>query len=402
MPLPPQALSPVAHAPFQPRALQDTVPAPPAASARVTFAAIDVLRAAAALMVLVFHVIILGKWEAFSPYGAWIVLRNGWVGVDLFFIISGFVISLAALQGYETHGPAFRRTFARHRLARIVPLYLLSGMVYLFCTQPELLAASPQQWGVRIAAFALFVQNLHPDWHGSINGPSWSVALEMQFYLLMLCVAPWLARTRAAWVVAVAVILAASYRLVSTLVLVPGDAVIHTQFIYLSQLPGVVDEFALGMVLAVAVRRRQGRLARALAPSWFNFFAWTAVAAALLSVAGMLFARWGYWESRAMLVLWRPLLSLGLCALVACAIAFPRPGTAWLAPARYLGTVSYGLYLWHYPVLLTLTLRAPSITGASLLLWTLCGTLLLSVFSWHLIEKPCIDRLRNAPPPRAA
>jgi peptidoglycan/LPS O-acetylase OafA/YrhL len=364
---------------------------------RSRYPAIDALRALAALMVLIFHVIVLGRWDDFPAQGVGAVLRNGWVGVDLFFLISGFVISLAALHGHDVSGKAFRGPFVRRRLARIVPLYFLSGMVFLFCTKPELLDVPVSEWGARVASFLLFVQNLHPHWHGAINGPSWSVALEMQYYLMVLCITPWLARVRGEGMVVAALLLAAGYRLATTLVLVPGSAQISEQFVFLSQLPGVIDEFALGMLLALAVRRGQGRLARALLPSWRNFFAWAAAAVVLLAAAASLFQRFGYWDSRTMLVAWRPLLSMGLCALLASAIAYPKPQSGWLAPARYAGTVSYGLYLWHFPVLVALTMRAPGISGAVLLLWTLAATTLLAIFSWHFIEKPLIERHKGQP-----
>ena len=363
--------------------------------AHVNYPAIDVLRGIAATMVMVFHVIVLGKWESFPNSAFGDIFRNGWVGVDLFFVISGFVITLATLRGYSNHGPAFRQAFMKHRLARIVPLYFLSGLVFLFCTKPELLAEPTSQVIPRLAAFLLFVQNLHPLWHGAINGPSWSVALEMQFYALMLCLAPWLTQARAIPLVVKALILAAAYRFATTLALVPGDAQVSEQFVYLSQLPGVIDEFALGALMALGVNRNEGRLRRALLPSWNNFLGWAVLACALLSMAATLFSQFGYWENWMMLVMWRPLLSAGLFALVACVVAFPIPCVWWLAPARYAGRVSYGLYLWHFPVLVALTLRVPRISGFELLLWTVTATWTLSIFSWHLIEKPYIERVRR-------
>ena len=58
---------------------------------------IDVLRAVAAMLVLVFHVVSLGDWQVFSRTVWGLPLRQGWIGVDLFLVISGFVIALMSL-----------------------------------------------------------------------------------------------------------------------------------------------------------------------------------------------------------------------------------------------------------------------------------------------------------------
>ncbi|MDB5851487.1 MAG: acyltransferase 3 [Rhodoferax sp.] len=367
-------------------------PSLPATPPRPSFPAIDVLRATAALMVLVFHVIVLGHWDGFPTTGPLRVFRNGWAGVDLFLVISGFVIALAALDGYDRQGTGFRTPFAVRRLARILPLYLVTGAVYLFVTRPEMLSGPLAELLGRLAAFLLFVQNLLPGWHGAINGPSWSVALEMQFYLLMLCITPWLARTRALPSLIGALLVAALYRLATTWLLPAQTHPITERFVYLTQLPGVIDLFGLGMLLALAVRSGRGWLARVLRPSWPHCLAWAAAAAVLLVIADRLFSRFGYWEQPAMLVAWRPLLSVALCALVASAIALPVANARWLAPLRYVGQISYGLYLWHFPVLVAITSRDPALSGWRLLLQVLAGTGVLAVLSWHLLEQPCIQR----------
>ena len=100
----------------------------------------------------------------------------------------------------------------------------------------------------------LFLHNLLPATHGSINGPTWSIALEMQFYVFMAFAMPWMARRRL-WVVAATLILTAvAYRYALTLWLVPGQADTNLQMVYTSELPGTLDQFGCGIVLGPGLR----------------------------------------------------------------------------------------------------------------------------------------------------
>ena len=86
---------------------------------------IDILRAAAACLVVVYHVIANSQWSQFPITGPALVFRIGWIGVDLFFVISGFVITLSALHTYQKRGSSFRIGFMKRRWLRIAPFTLL-------------------------------------------------------------------------------------------------------------------------------------------------------------------------------------------------------------------------------------------------------------------------------------
>ena len=340
---------------------------------------IDLLRGFAALLVLFYHVLALRPWPGFPEGGLAALPRTGWVGVDLFFVISGFVIAHAAMAG-QAAGGAWRRDFAERRLRRIMPLYLASLAAYLFLVNPEVL-----RWAwmpvVHLLSHLGFVHNLWHETHGSINSPSWSVGLEMQFYLLMALATPWIARAPVWKLFSVWAGIALAWRLGSTWVYPPGTSQPIFQFIYASQLPGTLDEFVFGICIARLLR--DGFLtysARRLA-------LWAAAAVLLLGAAAWSVpAEADYWHSRAAIVLWRPLACAGFAALLACLVMLPGDGGLFTRPLRYLGEISYGIYLWHMPVLLTL-IEKTNFQGFWLLAATAGWTCVLAALSWHGFEK---------------
>ena len=102
-----------------------------------------------------------------------------------------------------------------------------------------------------------------------------------------------------------------------------------------------------------------------------------------------------YWDNAWMVVFWRSALALSFGALVLLAAQLPdltryRP----MRPLNYLGEISYGIYLWHLPVILWLKRNAPAATAQDMLWMTLAGVIALSMLSWHLLERPLIRRFR--------
>ncbi|MEO8249856.1 MAG: acyltransferase [Burkholderiales bacterium] len=342
---------------------------------------IDALRGMAALLVLVYHVIEVGQWSAFPVEGPLKVFRIGWIGVDLFFVISGFVIGLSAMQSAATDPLNWRRPFAERRLRRIVPLYLLTCLACLFLVDPTALLRGFSNAAVEITTHLLFIHNLFPRTYYSINGPAWSIALEMQFYLLVLLTGRWLAGASAWRIVLIWAGTAIAWRYGTTIALPPGPSLPLKQMMKAMQLPGVLDAFGVGIGLAKLAMT--GRLA----PGWGRFALYSAVAALLLGIAWYIF--WNnpeYWSSTGMIVGWRGLLALGFAALLAAVVVCPTDG-GWLSwPLRYLGVVSYGIYLWHFAIVLTLVQATPW-RGSELLIATLLGTVVLASLSWWGFEK---------------
>lgn len=360
------------------------------------FRNIDLLRGFAAISVVVYHVIELTEWTDFPREGLLRWFRIGWMGVDLFFVISGFVVALTAIRLLELDEHRFPQTFVVHRFARIAPLYFLTGGIFLLFVKPELLGYPSLNW--HLLSHALFIH--HMDWNtrGSINGPNWSVGIEMQFYLLILITASWI-RTVSPWkLLGICLLISWVWRGVAFFIAHSNDLSVFHHFAISVQLPGVLDEFAYGVLLCKIVLAR-----RDLPDSEFNFKGvrldnpWLWLVAAILATwcALSIYWRWAsFWEFPWMVVFWRSLAGLAIFFIVGTVLwaRFPSQVSSYvLRPFNYLGEISYGIYLWHLPVILSLQ-RAKIGDSMVFLTWTLALTFMLSALSWHLLERPLIRR----------
>ncbi|GJD93205.1 hypothetical protein OCOJLMKI_0396 [Methylobacterium iners] len=291
----------------------------------MTLAPIQVLRGFAALLVVVHHaqfegVVLAGRTSrSFEPS----TLLPWAAGVDIFFVISGFIIVHAAAPLYGRRDG--RRRFLAHRVARLVPLYWLTTALYLavLLAAPALLASNAALEPGYVLASFLFWPALSPDGQPQpLYSLGWTLNFEMFFYALFAVALPWGRRIAFAWV-------AASLSLLVTLRLsVPG----LPQPLAFWGAP-IVLEFALGAALGLA--RAEGLRLAALPRLCLA----AAGIAWLMSVAGE--------PDLAM----RPLAYglPGLLLVAAAGLGPPRRGPEPL-PLRWgvgLGDASYALYLAH-------------------------------------------------------
>jgi len=94
------------------------------------FPLIDVLRGIAALLVLIYHVIEISGWQSFPISGPALLFRIGWIGVDLFFVISGFVIGRAAIIGISTQPSSRKKPFLKGACAGLFPFTFFRGWFF--------------------------------------------------------------------------------------------------------------------------------------------------------------------------------------------------------------------------------------------------------------------------------
>ena len=154
-----------------------------------------------------------------------------------------------------------------------------------------------------VVSHTLFLQNLSPLTHGEINGVTWSLALEMQFYVALVFGIGYLLKLGAGRAVLLLVALSWAWRYGTTLVLKPGEAMANMQFIYTTQLPGTLDAFGMGIALALMIHKGRGLWARRLLPGWSNCLLWLVLTIGLLWLAGALYLpRANYWVHDGMVV----------------------------------------------------------------------------------------------------
>ncbi|MHB8919767.1 MAG: acyltransferase family protein [Halothiobacillus sp.] len=363
---------------------------------------LDLLRAFAAISVMMYHIIYTLPWPVIpleNPLIRWFTV--GWMGVDLFFVISGFVIGLAALQAYRNNPAEFYPTFARHRFARITPLYYLTGAVVLIGISPALWQ-QPDIF-LKIFTYFSFTQNLSIHTAQIINAPSYTIGIEVQFYLLIALLIPWLSRLNPLAILFTGVGIAWLWRTLGWYWFSGSNPDIPAFVLYMLQVPGMLDQFALGFVLARWAtdgigwhsHRLDGANLLARIRKYHGLVLGLFVLAAALTWHLIASYASDYWHQPNMVVFWRSLVGLTAALLVLWMIVvqFPRWLDILLTPIRYLGRISFGIYLWHYPLIILLKAHGYSEPWRFSIL-VITGAIALATLSYHLFERPLQRRWR--------
>ena len=364
------------------------------------FPHVNLLRGFAALSVLVYHVIETFPWKSF-PYSPMPLLwfRLGWMGVDLFFVISGFAIMLSVLklQANEAPGVSPQNIFMRRRVVRIVPLYLFTVCIYIIFLTPGMILWP--SFLKQLLTHLTFTHNFFPDTSRSIDGPNWSVATEFQFYLIM-CLLMRQLKSLHPWVILIGgvAIATASRSLVFVIAkYFHWDA--DYDVIYTTQVITMMDEFCFGAVIAKLVIHGNKIRLCSLEKFWKSRLFWVMAILTILMFRITFWKFWrvaNYWDDAFMVIAWRSMLGGSFAMLLVIAILIPLPKTFLKFPhyiGYYLGEISYGIYLWHLPVMMSLK-NVGFQSPLNFMTATIICTILLAMFSWHFIEKPIIQRYR--------
>jgi peptidoglycan/LPS O-acetylase OafA/YrhL len=300
----------------------------------------DGLRGCAILLVVCYHVWLVGGPAL--PFD--FIAEAGYIGVDLFFFISGFCLYYPYANARSSGmRPSTRRFFVRRAL-KIVPSYLLALGAFALVYRSSF--ASPLDAAWQLATHLTFLHPLWPDTFGSISGPLWTIGIEVEFYLLFPLVVRVFARAPIVTYVGLAIV-AEGYRAAVAL------AGLSTSFWCINQLPAVIDLFAAGMIAAhalVALRTR----ADGVDPSRATIVAICAglfglVGLGLATVAGASDPNAAHDWINAHRVVIGPLCFT--FALAACFAFAPLRAVVAAPPLVFLSAISYNLYLWHLEII---------------------------------------------------
>jgi peptidoglycan/LPS O-acetylase OafA/YrhL len=316
-------------------------------------AELDGLRAVAILLVLAYHaarafhdgtrpLLPVAGWDAATP------LLNGWIGVDLFFVLSGFLISRHLLGRYADPDGLALAPYLAKRALRIVPAYfamlliVAAGLVPMFAVRPEAL-------GPRVAYHLLFLQDYLP---ANIVVTFWSLGVEEKFYLLaplILAAALCWRRPPAQLTVAAAIaLLGPALRLVTVLRHPDIDAYVPFFYAFRTPFHACIDALMMGVLIALVHHHRE-RLAWLCRPARARLVLWSALGLlSSLLLAAPLMAEIGWFDK----VLQPLLIAIGAGGVLYGVVLSGRPtpilrGVTLLVLAR----LSYCLYLVHIPLI---------------------------------------------------
>jgi peptidoglycan/LPS O-acetylase OafA/YrhL len=349
------------------------------------------LRGVAAAAVLGLHLYLLAGEPDLAAPAQWL-LRLGWSGVDVFFVLSGFLLALPFARAALGAGPAPDRSkYAKRRVLRIVPAYLVQVAVLLAIGAAGVagsLGWRPAHVG-EVAAHAVLWINAWPLVPAHLPH-WWTLPVEMGFYLLLPVLAWTLGGRRWPWLLAIIAASLAWRALILSSGLPPPE-----KMPWADHLPGRIDQFVVGMLAARWFVAHPGTLApgRAALAGGLAIVAFLALPAIGFAATGAPYT--GAPSAHPLLLAWHTLAAVVVAVLVvALAKGAGALGRALAAPPlRLLGVVSYSLYLWHYPVLLALrdNLGGQAAAGADFAAFVVGGTLAsigVAIASWWLVERP--------------
>jgi peptidoglycan/LPS O-acetylase OafA/YrhL len=307
------------------------------------------------------------------------IFGNGWMGVDLFFVLSGFLITGILLDSKNSKD-YFKNFYARRSL-RILPLYY-SVLIFMFVIVPFVRPSEAHQIFERSSpwwAYPLFLQNFLITFSPLAVGPlgvTWSLAIEEQFYLV--------------WSVTVRFFSPAHLKRIalSTLFLSPLVGFYlstHQLYTYSNLFCRIVGPM-MGSLLALIVRSEKFQPTKYLNPAWFAF----PIAASIAFLCEARNARW---------------LAFSFVAIAAASFIFLAlfSSQKWLQSllrSRFLiftGTISYGLYLLHkIPFDAAQAFHFDRHPGLVVPLLILISYI-LAFASWNFLEKPFLSLKRFFP-----
>jgi peptidoglycan/LPS O-acetylase OafA/YrhL len=327
---------------------------------------IDGLRAIAVLIVIFFHFGIPG-------------FAGGFIGVDIFFVLSGYLIGSIILKQLEQQRFSFTQFYFR-RFRRLMPAFAVVMVVSIILGYWLMLPKDFREFGQSLAAATVYLSNflfyreagyfdtashLKPLLH------TWTLAVEEQFYIVFPFIAWLIFRIKRDWLLAIFIVLTL-LSLVASIVYLPQDA---SAVFYLY--PFRAWEMFLGVLLTAVslptIRR----------PLFVNLLA--VVGSLLILVPAFLYTAKTPFPGLAALP-----PCLGTIILIYCGMSSNSIINKWLTNpiAVFIGKISYSLYLWHWPFYVFYVYDKPDALPALDIVLLIVATFAAAILSWRFVETP--------------
>ena len=360
--------------------------------------------------------------------------KVGLVGLSLvfFYVLSGFLLFLPYVRNLtEARSAAVlpsSSNFALHRIARILPGYLVIFLLVNFVLQVAYIEnpvyqppASEAGTGMitdpwQLLANLTLVQTYLPQYMQTGLNPSWSLTLEYAFYIVLPLLAILLFKMRqrtdvrpfnialigAFALVAVAVVGRAFVPLVNAATGITSPALLewgdNWAAVFSRSLLTNADNFAVGMLAAILVVAMEQDVVKEAVSRRVRLYSSLALFP-LLALAGVLATMRSPYATSALGVLFAMVI---LVIVAPLARGEDSAIARWLdlPPVLYVGKVSLSAYLWHFPIMLTLgrwdVLAGDTLTGMTYnVVVVLAATMLISTVTYYLVEKPVMNVARR-------
>lgn len=319
----------------------------------------NILRVLFSVIVLLYHIGVLSniKWLLFFP---------GTLSVHCFFVISGYLITKSFFENKNI------KVYFYSRILRIYPLYIIVilasffiGSVITTLTYDDYINSGAIKYVISNLLLLNFLEPNLPGVFidngngGAVNGSLWTIKVEVMFYLIVPVIYSFFIKE--------------SHRKIGTIIIGVSSIIFCYYLSYL------IDEYNLNSSLN---NQLPSFLSYFMVGAYFNFIKKDNKHILLLLpfvIYGLIYIDW----------IWMKPILTGFLVYI---LAFLMPK---INVSEKLGDISYGIYIWHFPVIqlyIYYGLYSKPILGVSL---TLLTVLMLSYISWHLIEKKCVNHSKQ-------
>lgn len=334
---------------------------------------IDHLRFFAAFTVLMFHT----EWFSTIRLTSWIpIFHEGHAGVQLFMVISGLILTMIA------HNREINvLKFYWNRILRIYPLYILVVSLGYFVSVER-----PTSSGVDYLLALLPISNMYRNAYGAFGGTLWSVAVELQFYLLFPFLIAGIQRYGERF----------AYLLIAMMLALRAAIFIHTgaahHFAYFT-IFGAVDSFVMGILSARFYLKREPKIS-----AWIPVLVLVAINLVISIIFNSNFFHVDYVMGRAsslsrIWIVW-PTIAALLFSVLTVTYLQSSHRLPFSAVIANFGKWSYSTYVWHWMVILFVFKAVggyglhPYFVGAAIVFPL---TIAWSALSYYVIERPFLD-----------